>query len=152
GSVVVRYRTGDMTEGMDYAPCPHCGKTVPRIRMDIQRNTEIKEFHLTKVKGELINLNDFYPVMSSFRKVDEWQVAIRKRSNDPYDTDELVVYLAVKPGTSFEQVKAEVVAAVRGEMFVSVMVEEKPLPELVLMLGMETELKEKRIIDLRPKT
>ncbi|MFH1207800.1 MAG: AMP-binding protein [Patescibacteria group bacterium] len=151
GSVVVRYRTGDMTEGMDYEPCPHCGKTVPRIRMDIQRSSEIKEFHLTKVKGELINLNDFYPVMSSVAGIDEWQVEIRKKNNDPYDTDELVAYIAVKPGDSFSQVKAEVDKKVRGEMFITVLIEEKKLAELELMLGMETELKEKRIIDKRPK-
>lgn len=151
GSVVLRYRTGDMTEGIEYGPCPHCGKTVPRIRMDIQRNSEIKEFRLTKVKGELVNLNDFYPVMSSIPEIDEWQVEIRKKNNDPYEVDEMVVHLAVKPGESFSQVRAEVDKKVRNELFVSVHVEEKKLAELESMLGMETELKEKRIVDKRPK-
>ncbi len=152
GSVVVRYRTGDMTEGMDYEPCPHCGKTVPRIRMDIQRSSEIKEFHLTKVKGELINLNDFYPVMSGIQGIDEWQVEIRKKNNDPFETDEIVAHVAVKLNETFGQVRAEIDKKVRGEMFVTVQIEEKKLDELEHMLGTETELKEKRIIDKRPKT
>lgn len=151
GSVVVRYRTGDMTQGIDYESCPHCGKTVPRIRMDIQRNSEIKEFHLTKVKGELVNLNQFYPVLSGIPEIEEWQVEIRKHNNDPYDIDEMVIYLAPKAGVSFSELQAKVGKLVRNEVFVSADIVEKKLPELLEMLGMETELKEKRIVDKRPK-
>lgn len=152
GSVVVRYRTGDMTEGIEYEPCPHCGKTVPRIKMDIQRNSEIKEFNLTKVKGELVNLNNFYPVMSGIKEIEEWQVEIKKKNNDPYEIDEINLYLAPKQGEDFNSVKAKVNKLLHDEIFISAEVIQKPLPELLEMLGMETELKEKRIIDNRPKT
>ncbi len=151
GSVVVRYRTGDMTEGIEYEPCPHCGKTVPRIKMDIQRNSEIKEFHLTKVKGELVNLNHFYPAMSGIKEIEEWQVEIVKRNNDPFDIDEINVYLAPKPGKSFAELKAKVSRVLHNEIFITANIIEKKLPELLQMLGVETELKEKRIIDKRPK-
>ena len=151
GSIVLRYRTGDMTQGIDYEPCPHCGKTVPRISMDIQRNSEIKEFHLTKVKGELVNLNQFYPVLSGIPEIEEWQVEIRKHNNDPYDIDEMVIYLAPKAGVSFTDLQAKVGKLVRNEVFVSADIVEKKLPELLEMLGMETELKEKRIVDQRPR-
>lgn len=151
GSVVVRYRTGDMTEGIEYGPCPHCGRTVPRIKMDIQRNSEVREFHLTKVKGELVNLNQFYPVLSGVPEIEEWQVELRKRNNDPFDIDEIVIYLAAKEGTSFKDLRNKITLLVHNEIQVSASIEEKKLPELLQMLGMETELKEKRIIDNRPK-
>lgn len=151
GSVVVRYRTGDMTQGIEYQPCPYCGRTVPRISMDIQRNSEVKEFHLTKVKGELVNLNQFYPLLSGLPEIEEWQVEIRKLNNDPYDIDEIVIYLAVKNGVNFPEYKEKVSRLVHNEVFISAEIVEKKLPELLQMLGMETELKEKRIIDKRPK-
>jgi len=151
GSIVLRYRTGDMTEGIDYSPCPHCGKTVPRIRMDIQRNSEIREFQLTKVKGELINLNQFYPTLSGIQDIEEWQVEINKKNNDPYEIDELTLYIAPKQGVDFNNVKEKVNKVLHSEIFISANIVEKKLPELLQMLGMETELKEKRIIDNRPK-
>lgn len=151
GSIVVRYRTGDMIEGIEYEPCPHCGKTVPRVKMDIQRSSEIKEFHLTKVKGELVNLNQFYPVMTNNPDIEEWQVEIRKKNNDPYELDEIVVYIAAKEGVIFDTMKQQLQKAIHNEVFITVDVIEKKLPDLLQMLGMETELKEKRIIDNRPK-
>ncbi|MDD5040592.1 MAG: AMP-binding protein [Patescibacteria group bacterium] len=151
GTIVVRYRTGDMTEGIDYEPCPHCGKTVPRIRMDIQRTSEIKEFRLTKVKGELINLNNFYPVLSSIPEIEEWQVEIRKRNDDPYDIDEIFLHVALKEGVSMGEMKHRIQRAVHSELFINVDIHEQKLEKILQMLGMETEVKEKRIIDNRPK-
>lgn len=151
GTMVVRYRTGDMTEGIEYNPCPHCGKTVPRIKMDIQRTSEIKEFHLTKVKGELINLNNFYPLLAGMPDIEEWQVEIKKRNDDPYDVDEIMLYVTPREGVAFSELKPKIQTAVRDEVFVNANVIEKKLPELLQMLGMETELKEKRVVDNRPK-
>ncbi|MFA5134853.1 MAG: AMP-binding protein [Patescibacteria group bacterium] len=151
GTMVMRYRTGDMTEGIEYSPCPHCGKTVPRIKMDIQRTSEIKEFHLTKVKGELVNLNNFYPVLAPMPEIEEWQVEIRKRNNDPYDIDEIMLYVAPKNGVPFSELKPKIQKAIHNEVFINAQIVEKKLPELLQMLGMETELKEKRVIDNRPK-
>ncbi len=152
GTVVVRYRTGDMAQGIDYSPCPSCGRTVPRILPDIQRKSDVKEFNLTKIKGELVNLNNIFPIMSSIKGVDEWQVIIRKRNNDAFDLDEIVIAVSPKSGASFGALEDEVKKKMHAEMQVGVIVEEKTTEQLIEALGMETELKEKRIVDSRPKT
>jgi len=151
GSVVVRYRTGDMCQGIQYDRCSHCAKTVPRIFPDIQRQTDIKEFNLTKVKGELINLNNFYPALSARRDIEEWQVEIRKKNNDPYEVDEIIVAVAPKDGRTFAAVKADLEKMLYSEIGVGVTVEQANLKTLLERLGMETELKEKRLVDNRPK-
>lgn len=151
GTVVVRYRTGDMAQGIEYDPCPSCGRTVPRILPDIQRNSDIKEFHLTKIKGELVNLNNVFPIMSSIKGLDEWQLVIRKRNNDQFDLDEIVIGASPKDGESFGHVEETIKKHMHAEMQVNVIVEQKTTEQLIESLGMETELKEKRILDTRPK-
>lgn len=151
GSVVVRYKTGDMTQGIEYAPCPHCGKTVPRILPDLQRSHDVKEFNLTKVKGEFVNLNNFYPLLSSVREIDEWQVEIAKRNNDPFEVDEILVRVAYKPGVNAGLFQPELVKKIEQAVNVGVTIIPSSLEDLLHRLGMETELKEKRIIDSRPK-
>lgn len=151
GSCVVRYRTGDITKGITYGPCPFCGRTTPRIHPDIERRSEVKEFRLTNVKGQLVNLNAFFPLLSGMKEVEEWQVEIRKEGGGELGLDEIVVYVSPHAGQSFEAVKDEVIRRVRSEMDVTPIVEEKPLVELLRAMGMETELKEKRIVDTRPR-
>lgn len=151
GTVVVRYRTGDLAQGIEYTPCPGCGRTVPRILPDIQRKSEVKEFHLTKIKGELVNLNNVFPIMSSIKGLDEWQLIVRKRNNDPYDLDEIVVVASPKSGAPFAVLADAIKKQMHTELQVGVIVEEKTTEQLIDALGMETELKEKRIVDSRPK-
>lgn len=152
GTVVVRYRTGDMAQGIEYGPCPSCGRTVPRILPDIQRNSDVKEFNLTKIKGELVNLNNVFPIMSGIKGLDEWQLVIRKRNNDKFDLDEIVIAASPKDGANFAPIEEEIKKKMHAEMQVGVLVEEKTTEQLIVSLGMETELKEKRILDSRPKT
>lgn len=152
GTVVVRYRTGDLAQGIEYTPCPNCGRTVPRILPDIQRRSDMKEFHLTKIKGELVNLNNVFPIMSGIKGVDEWQLVIRKRNNDQFDLDEIVISASPKEGVHFAQIEDEIKKKMHAEMQVGAIIEQKTTAQLIESLGMETELKEKRIIDSRPKT
>jgi phenylacetate-CoA ligase len=151
GSLVMRYRTGDLVKNINYEPCPSCGKTVPQIYPDIQRSSELKEFNLTKVKGELVNLNNFYPLLSGMKEIDEWQVRLKKKNNDPHDLDEIELVVSVKPEVNFEQFKALLEKRVHNDIEVSVNIVKEDTNSLLLKLGMETELKEKRIVDERPK-
>jgi phenylacetate-coenzyme A ligase PaaK-like adenylate-forming protein len=149
GTVVVRYKTGDMAQGIEYGTCPSCGRTVPRILPDIQRSSDVKEFHLTKIKGEQVNLNNVFPIMSSIKGLDEWQLVIRKKNNDQFDLDEIVVAASPKTGQDFGIIEHAIKQQMHAEMQVNVIVEQRTTEQLIESLGMETELKEKRIVDTR---
>lgn len=153
GTAVLRYRTGDIAVGgLLYEPCPNCGRTMPRISSNIQRKSELKEFNMTKVKGTLVNLNNFFPLMMSHPDIEEWQVEMRKRNDDPFDLDEIYLYVATKGEIDREKLVADLKQKVVRDTEVSLTdIIFKSVPELVSQLGMETELKEKRILDSRPK-
>ncbi|MBI2653693.1 AMP-binding protein [Candidatus Woesearchaeota archaeon] len=151
GSVFLRYKTGDVTKGLFYEKCPNCNRTLPRIDGAIERSSEYKDFRLTKIKGSFVNLNAFFPIMMSHKDIEEWQVEIRKKNNDPYEIDELVVYIAPKKKANFEKLKNELKNKIISETEVTPQIIKMELKELLKKLGMETELKEKRIVDTREK-
>lgn len=94
GSVVLRYRTGDvLVDGYTLEPCPNCGRTMPRISGNITRRRALKEFELSKVKGNLVDLNAFPEVLDNNVDVLEWRVEITKRNEDPEDIDEVAVFI-----------------------------------------------------------
>lgn len=168
GSVVVRYRTGDLSEGgIVWDECPHCGRVGPRLDGRISRVSNVKDLQLSKVRGTLVNLSAIGEVLFGFPGVDEWQVEIRKRNDDPHDLDELVVYVSVTPEASAaapassartaaapaapaDDFREKIAAAVRAATEVrpnEVVV--LPNEELRRRLGLEESLKEKRFIDRR---
>ena len=59
GSVALRYRTGDFTDGgITMEPCPYCHRMVPRLTGNISRSSEIREMNLDKIKGTLVDFNE----------------------------------------------------------------------------------------------
>ena len=153
GSVVLRYRTGDFVRGgITYAPCPHCRRTVPRVSSDITRLSDVKDMRLSKIKGALVDLNNFSSVLSDIKMIDEWQIELRKHNNDPFDVDEVVVYVSPKSGCDRARLEEEVKKKILLSTEVTPnRVDFLELPELVRRLELETASKEKRIIDNRPK-
>lgn len=154
GSCVLRYRTGDLAEeGIDESPCPHCRRRVPRLGTSISRVSNRTELQLLKLKGTLVSLDEFGAVLGSLRDVEEWQVEIRKAGGDPHGLDEIAVYIALHDGAEPSAVADRVRAALRDATEVTPnRVEVLPLPDLLEKLGMETEMKEKRFVDRRPKS
>lgn len=152
GSMVMRYQTADVCQSLiTSTPCPHCGRTVPRLHFDIERRTELKELSITKVKGELINLNVFYQVIHEIDEIDEWQVEIKKKNDDPFELDELYIHIAVKKGVDPSDVEPKLEERILDNANIRPIIINHDLDTLIEMLGMEKELKEKRIIDSRPK-
>lgn len=152
GTVVFRYRTGDMAVGgIRHEPCPHCGRTVPRISSELRRVSEKKAMSLTKIKGTLVDLSHIGTVISGHQDVEEWQVVLTKKDDDPYGLDELTIRLTPKNGTA----PAEIEKRLRSEILEATEVspnrfEFHALEEMLDLLGMETEMKEKRYLDERP--
>jgi len=152
-SVVMRYRTGDFVKGgITYEPCPYCGREVARISSDITRLSNVRDLQLSKIKGSLVNLNHFDAVFSEIAAVDEWQVEIRKKNDDVYETDEIIVYASVKEGSDPKAVEEEI----KKKMALSTEVTPNNVcfvahNEIVKRLELETANKEKRIIDARPQ-
>lgn len=146
GSIVLRYKTGDICR-ITYKKC-NCGRTVPRISSEIERKSDIKGFNLTKVKDTFVNLNIFHGLLHH-KNIEEWQVEIRKKHNNPYEVDELVIYITPKREINFTEFKKELKHLLYEELQITPEIVKMDLKKLVERLGMETELKEKRIIDNR---
>ncbi|MDP1854334.1 MAG: AMP-binding protein [Candidatus Omnitrophota bacterium] len=152
GSVVVRYRTGDLVKGgITYAQCPYCKCTVPRISSQIYRAHNIKSLQLSKVKGTLVNLNTFTQLLEAERAIEEWQIEIRKKDNDPFEVDELVIYLSIASGIEPEGLKEKLKYKIQSATEVTpneiIILTHKEMLEKV---EMEVSHKVKRIVDKRP--
>ena len=154
GSCVIRYKTGDIAEsGITYDPCPGCGRIVPRVSSMLSRRSDVGEFQLTKIRGTLVDLNNFLPVMSSIDEVIEWQVVVRKKDGEALGLDEIVLSIALRDGVDAEAVKRKIVAKLLAEMEVAPnVIEVLPLERLTENLGLDTQMKELRIRDLRSES
>jgi phenylacetate-CoA ligase len=151
GSCVLRYRSGDIAEGgIVYDPCPGCGRIVPRISTTLSRRSDVGEFRLTKIRGTLVDLNNFITAMAEMSDVVEWQVTVRKKNDDPDDLDEIILSVALSPGVDVPAFKEACAQKLLAEVEVAPnAIEVLPLAKLHENLGMETQLKELRIRDLR---
>lgn len=153
GSVLLRFRTGDLVKGgIDRSPCPHCGRSLPRLGMEITRYSDYKEFELTKLKGTLVDLNAFYPLLSGHKDVLEWQLEMRKHNDDPYDLDELYLHVTATEGMSRDFVEKELRELLQREIEIAPTgIVFHSLPGLLERLGLDTKGRERRFIDRRPE-
>jgi phenylacetate-CoA ligase len=151
GSCVLRYRTGDIAEGgIVYDPCPGCGRIVPRISQAISRRSDVGEFQLTKIRGTLVDLNGFIPVMAEVHEVVEWQLIVKKHNDDPDDLDELVLCVAFTAGANADRLKERICADLVSAIEVAPnRIDVLPLNQLEANLGLDTQMKELRIRDMR---
>ena len=152
GSVVLRYRTGDCTDGgLFHEPCPYCGALVPRLVGDISRVSEVREMHLGKLKGTLVDFNQLEHVLDSVEHVGTWQLELRKQNDDPLDIDELILHVAKSDTHDDAQLRQML-----SERFASQTeihpnrIEFHSAEELRRLQGVGTQLKELRVVDHRP--
>jgi phenylacetate-CoA ligase len=153
GTVVLRYRTGDLIEGgLVHEPCPYCGRTCPRLLGKISRVSDIKRLNIDKLKGTLVDFNALENILDDTEGIGAWQIEIRKRNDDPLDCDIVVVH-AVPMNGSGEALREKI-----EERFHQV-TEFSPndvvfhdWDEMRRMQGVGKELKEKKVVDHRPKT
>lgn len=92
GTVFLRYQVGDRVT-MTSEPCPHCGRTSPRITSQPVRTGDI-----VKIKGTLVNLQALKNFLEEQPSIDEYQIVIRpKLAADPMSGDELLIRVAERP-------------------------------------------------------
>jgi phenylacetate-CoA ligase len=153
GTVVLRYRTGDIAEGgLTWEACPHCGRKCPRVLGPIARVSERRTLNLDKLKGTLVDFNVLEHLLDDQRGVAAWQIELRKHHDDPLECDEVVLHVAAD-GKSNESGLREMLHRRFHEVteLTPNAILFHPVKELRDMLGVGRLLKEEKIADHRPK-
>ncbi|HEY2574543.1 MAG TPA: AMP-binding protein [Verrucomicrobiaceae bacterium] len=153
GTVVLRYRTGDIAEGgLMWDPCPHCGRRCSRIIGPISRVSERRLLNLEKLKGTLVDFNLLEHLLDDQRGVAAWQIELRKHNDDPLECDEVILHLTAESGISEGLIREQVARRLQDAT------ELRPnaiffhtLPHMREQLGIGRLLKEERIADHRTK-
>ncbi len=153
GTCVMRYRTGDVCEGgIQWGRCPHCGRTLPRIASELRRASEKHALNLTKIKGTLVDLSQMGSTLMEMREVEEWQVVISKRNDDPFEVDQLEVRVAPRKDVDVDKLTRDIHTRLLNATEVAPnKITVHALDEMLTLLGMETAMKEQRYLDRRPK-
>lgn len=151
GSVVIRYRTGDLISGgLTYLPCPGCGRAMPRLLGDISRVTDLRRLHIGKVKGTLINFNELENILDNIDRIGTWQIELRKRDNDPLAPDEIVVHVAPHGRVSRPSLVTEIENRFRAVTEVTPnRIEFHDAERLRSLQGVGRALKEEKVVDHR---
>lgn len=151
GSIVLRYRTGDLIEhGITHQPCPYCGRTCPRLLGKISRISDIHHLHLDKLKGTLVDFNQLEHLIDDTPGIGAWQIEIRKHNDDPLDIDELVVHAVPLNGNG--SLERDIRRRFKEKVEITPnAVELHNWSEMRKLQGVGTELKEQKVVDHRPK-
>ncbi|HWX19314.1 MAG TPA: AMP-binding protein, partial [Candidatus Binatia bacterium] len=152
GSVVLRYRTGDFTDGgLSYEPCPHCGRSLPRLLGNISRRSEVKEMNLGKLKGTLVDFNELEHVLDDAPGIGAWQVELRKIKDDPLELDEVILHVQKINGADEARVTRDLSERCSTHL------ELRPnrvvfhdAEEMRRLHGVGSLLKEQKLVDRRP--
>ncbi len=152
GSVVLRYRTGDLIDGgLVHEPCPHCHRNVPRLVGNISRASEIKTMRFDKIKGTLVDFNILEHVLDDSQQVASWQLELRKHNDDPLELDELILHVQKSNGLEDAKCARELRRCFtdRTEIQPNRIVFHDS-EEMSQLLGVGAQLKEDKIVDHRP--
>ena len=152
GSVVLRYRTGDLIDGgLTFEPCPNCGRTCPRLVGQISRVSDRHRLQLGKLKGTLVDFSALEHVLDDTEGLGAWQLELRKRNDDPLETDEIIVHVVSLAEDSHQDLTRRIRDGFRRETELT--------PNAVLfhtwkemrdLQGVGEELKERKFVDHRP--
>jgi len=110
GTIVLRYRTGDIAEGgLTWEACPHCGRRCPRLLGPISRVSEIRTLNLDKVKGTLVDFNMLEHLLDDLRGIAAWQIELRKHDDDPMERDEVLLHVTAEDGASQSALRDQII-------------------------------------------
>jgi len=149
---VLRYRTGDIIDGgLTYEPCPHCGRTLPRLVGNISRKSEVKEMNLDKLKGTLVDFNELEHVLDDAPHIGAWQIELRKLRDDPMEIDEIILHVQKINGTDETKVMRELCQRCVTHLEINPnLIQFHTADEMQRLQGVGTLLKEQKLVDHRP--
>ena len=152
GSVVVRYRTGDVIDGgLFYERCPFCGRAVPRLMGEISRRSDVRDLHFEKLKGTLVDFNHLEHVLDNAAHVGTWQIELRKMHDDPMEVDEIVLHVSKSDDCDEDTLRARLSSQfAAGTELHPNRVEFHSEAGMRELQGVGTALKEMRVVDHRP--
>lgn len=153
GSVVLRYRTGDVISGgITYQPCPQCGRKSPRLVGRISRVSDIHRLQIGKIKGTLVNFNDLEHILDDIGGIGAWQIEIRKQNDDPMEPDEIIVHTQAEEGQDETRLAEHITRQFQSRAEIRPnRIEFHDTDTLKKMQGVGVSLKEDKIVDHRPK-
>ena len=151
GTVVLRYRTGDLLDGgLTWETCPQCGRTVPRLLGNIRRVSEIRCMKIDKLKGTMVDFNHLEQILDDQEGLQAWQIELRKAHDDPLECDVVIVHATPLPGVVEESLRHHITEKMQSTLEISPnAVLFHDLEEMRDRLGVGRLLKEEKIIDRR---
>ena len=118
----------------------------------ISRSSDVREMHLGKIKGTLVDFNELERALDDIPQLGAWQIELRKVEDDPHEIDELLLHVAKNGPVKEEDLVREL------ENRLKACSEIKPNailfhgPDVMRELqGVGRELKEKRVVDHRAR-
>jgi hypothetical protein len=118
----------------------------------LRRASDQKDMNLTKIKGTLVDLAHIGSVVSDMIEIEEWQVVLKKVNDDPHELDEFILRVSLRSGLQQTFGEKELRQRILDATEVAPSrIEYHTTKEMLEFLGMETEMKEKRFLDTRPK-
>ena len=108
GTALLRWRTGDLADGLDEGACPSCGRTVPRVTglrpgalvLPLELRSGMRQVDLRGVSAALVGRAD----------VVDWRVVVGRSARD--GSDEVLVHVVAAD----ESDEAEVAVAVARDV------------------------------------
>jgi phenylacetate-coenzyme A ligase PaaK-like adenylate-forming protein len=100
---IIRYRTGDLTEGLNLEACP-CGRTAPRLKRIIGRVSDIP-----RIKGMFVVPRHVQNVVDRYPELGRFQLIVDRPSRQ----DELTVKIALKQPVEREALGQRLTAEIR---------------------------------------
>lgn len=94
GSALLRWRTGDLVEGVEDGPCPACGRSVPRVT-GLRRRALVPALAL-RSGTRAIDLRAVAAALGGSTDVEDWSAVVR---TGPRGDEQLLVHVAL-PWTS----------------------------------------------------
>jgi phenylacetate-CoA ligase len=106
---IIRYRTGDLTEGLNDTSCP-CGRTAPRLRRIIGRVGDIP-----RIKGMFVVPHTVQQVIDRYPELGRYQLVVDR----PARQDELTIRIVLKQSTDRQALAQRLMADLRDAIRLS---------------------------------